>query len=117
MACPLGTPGDSRVPAPAILLASVREGFLTETAKIACFLRGKGKCSFPMPPFVKEENRPKRKNRPSRIENSMAGAENLESPNGHAYFALARERWRRNGALSRMGTRFGVIALLNYAHW
>jgi hypothetical protein len=23
----------------------------------------------------------------------MAGAENLESPNGHAYFALARERW------------------------
>jgi hypothetical protein len=23
----------------------------------------------------------------------MAGAENLRSPNGHAYFALAGERW------------------------
>ena len=46
-----------------------------------------------MPPCVKGKIAQKRKNRPSRIENSMAGAENLESPNGHAYFALARERW------------------------
>ena len=46
-----------------------------------------------MPLYVKGKIAQKRKNRPSRLENSMAGAENLRSPERHAFFALAGERW------------------------
>ena len=48
-----------------------------------------------MPPFLKREIAQKLKNLSSRVRNGMAGAENQESPNGHAQSPL-KNRVPRN---------------------